>query len=194
MVNSRVFLPDLKSGMRLSVVEARFLRWPGMSSMVGSWCGSTCSADFVFEYMDHDLTGLASTPGIKFSQAQSLTSRVVTMWYRPPELLLGSTDYGPLLPGRTEVVQIHKIFRLSGSPSEEYWRRSRFQHVEPEAHGTTSSALQSEFFTTKPFPSDPSSLPRYQPRKEFDIRLFKEEARRELWTSETVLLPAKTRN
>lgn len=38
--------------------------------MVGSWCGSTCSADFVFEYMDHDLTGLASTPGIKFSQAQ----------------------------------------------------------------------------------------------------------------------------
>ena len=26
---------------------------------------------------------------------QPLTSRVVTLWYRPPELLLGSTDYGP---------------------------------------------------------------------------------------------------
>ena len=28
------------------------------------------------------------------SQEQPLTSRVVTLWYRPPELLLGSTDYG----------------------------------------------------------------------------------------------------
>lgn len=51
-----------------------------------------------------------------------LTNRVVTLWYRAPELLLGSTDYGvgidlwsagcllaelflgkPILPGRTEV-------------------------------------------------------------------------------------------
>lgn len=51
-----------------------------------------------------------------------MTSRVVTLWYRAPELLLGSTDYGvgidlwsagcilaelfsgrPILPGRTEV-------------------------------------------------------------------------------------------
>ena len=55
-------------------------------------------------------------------QKQPLTSRVVTLWYRPPELLLGSTDYGvavdlwsagcilaelfagkPIMPGRTEV-------------------------------------------------------------------------------------------
>lgn len=53
---------------------------------------------------------------------QPLTSRVVTLWYRPPELLLGSTNYGtnvdmwsvgcvfaelfmgrPILKGRTEV-------------------------------------------------------------------------------------------
>lgn len=53
---------------------------------------------------------------------QPLTSRVVTLWYRPPELLLGSTEYGasvdlwsvgcvfgelltgkPILQGRTEV-------------------------------------------------------------------------------------------
>lgn len=56
-------------------------------------------------------------------QRQPLTSRVVTLWYRPPELLLGSTDYGasvdlwsvgcvfaellvgqPVLQGRTEVI------------------------------------------------------------------------------------------
>jgi serine/threonine protein kinase len=57
------------------------------------------------------------------NQKQQLTSRVVTLWYRPPELLLGSTNYGPavdlwsagcilaellagkpIMPGRTEVI------------------------------------------------------------------------------------------
>lgn len=71
-----------------------------------------------------------------------LTSRVVTLWYRAPELLLGSTDYGvgidlwsagcllaemfagrPILPGRTEVEQLHRIFKLCGTPSEDYWRK-----------------------------------------------------------------------
>lgn len=56
------------------------------------------------------------------NQNQPLTSRVVTLWYRPPELLLGATEYGvgvdlwssgcilaelfagkPIMPGRTEV-------------------------------------------------------------------------------------------
>lgn len=55
-------------------------------------------------------------------QGQPLTSRVVTLWYRAPELLLGATEYGaaidmwssgcilaelfagkPIMPGRTEV-------------------------------------------------------------------------------------------
>jgi hypothetical protein len=59
------------------------------------------------------------------NQKQPLTSRVVTLWYRPPELLLGATEYGvavdlwstgcilaellagkPIMPGRTEVWQI----------------------------------------------------------------------------------------
>lgn len=57
------------------------------------------------------------------NQDQPLTNRVVTLWYRAPELLLGSTDYGvgidlwsagcllaemfrgiPIMPGRTEVI------------------------------------------------------------------------------------------
>ncbi|WJZ92129.1 hypothetical protein VitviT2T_011146 [Vitis vinifera] len=73
-----------------------------------------------------------------------LTSRVVTLWYRAPELLLGSTDYGvgidlwsvgcllaemftgrPIMPGRTEVEQLHRIFKLCGSPSEDYWKKLR---------------------------------------------------------------------
>ncbi|KAA0067070.1 putative serine/threonine-protein kinase [Cucumis melo var. makuwa] len=164
-------------------------------------------------------------------QKQPLTSRVVTLWYRPPELLLGATDYGvsvdlwsagcilaelyagkPIMPGRTEVEQLHKIFKLCGSPSEEYWKKSKLPHatifkpqhpykrcvaetfkdfpfsalalldvllaVEPDGRGTASSALRSEFFTTKPLPSDPSDLPKYPPCKEFDVKLRDEEARR----------------
>ncbi|XP_051124148.1 probable serine/threonine-protein kinase At1g54610 [Andrographis paniculata] len=74
----------------------------------------------------------------------ALTNRVVTLWYRAPELLLGSTDYGagidlwsvgclmaemfagrPILPGRTEVEQLHRIFKLCGTPSDDYYRRLR---------------------------------------------------------------------
>lgn len=58
-------------------------------------------------------------------QNQPLTSRVVTLWYRAPELLLGATEYGPaidlwsagcilaelyagkpIMPGRTEVLSV----------------------------------------------------------------------------------------
>ncbi|XP_031404900.1 probable serine/threonine-protein kinase At1g54610 isoform X2 [Punica granatum] len=163
----------------------------------------SCSLYLVFEYMEHDLAGLASHPGLKFTEAQvkcymqqllrgldhchsrgvlhrdikgsnllidnngilkiadfglasfydphqnhPLTSRVVTLWYRPPELLLGATYYGtavdlwstgcivaelyagkPIMPGRTEVEQLHKIFKLCGSPSEDYWRKSKLPHA-----------------------------------------------------------------
>nr|GMC52622.1 protein IMPAIRED IN BABA-INDUCED STERILITY 1-like [Ipomoea batatas] len=106
----------------------------------------SCSIYLVFEYMEHDVSGLLSSPDVKFSESQvkcymkqllsglehchsrghPLTSRVVTLWYRPPELLLGSTDYGasvdiwsvgcvfgelltgkPILQGRTEVIFTH---------------------------------------------------------------------------------------
>ncbi|KAJ9676155.1 hypothetical protein PVL29_024919 [Vitis rotundifolia] len=173
--------------------------------------------------------GLAS---FRSDPSQPLTSRVVTLWYRPPELLLGATKYGasvdlwstgciiaelfsgsPIMPGSTEVEQIHKIFKLCGSPSEEYWRKSKLAHassfkpqhpykrrlaetfrnfpssalaivdvllsVEPDARGTAASALKSEFFTTKPLPCDPSSLPKYVPSKEYDAKLRNEEARRQ---------------
>ncbi|XP_074569353.1 putative serine/threonine-protein kinase At1g54610 isoform X2 [Curcuma longa] len=163
---------------------------------------------------------------------QHLTSRVVTLWYRPPELLLGATEYcvavdmwsagcilaellsgRPIMPGRTEVEQLHKIFKLCGSPSEEYWRTSKLPHatsfkpqqpyprrvretfkdfpsvaldlldhllsVDPADRGTAAYALKSEFFTTKPFPCDPSSLPKYPPSKEYDAKLRNEEARRQ---------------
>eukprot|EP00536_Pseudo-nitzschia_multiseries_P016357 jgi/Psemu1/292488/fgenesh1_pg.1086_\ len=69
-----------------------------------------------------------------------LTHEVVTLWYRPPEILLGSQTYAPpvdvwaigtifvemvtkrpLFPGDSEIDQIYKIFRLLGTPDEEVW-------------------------------------------------------------------------
>ncbi|KAF8387902.1 hypothetical protein HHK36_026564 [Tetracentron sinense] len=160
-----------------------------------------------------------------------MTSRVVTLWYRPPELLLGATDYGvgvdlwsagcilaellagkPIMPGRTEVEQLHKIFKLCGSPSEEYWKKSKLPHatifkpqqpykrcisetfkdfppsslplietllaIDPAERQTATAALRSEFFATKPYACEPSSLPQYPPSKEMDAKLRDEEARR----------------
>ncbi|KAI5669878.1 hypothetical protein M9H77_19731 [Catharanthus roseus] len=149
----------------------------------------------VFEYMDHDLTGLADRPGLRFTIPQikcymrqlltglhychvnqvlhrdikgsnllidnegnlkladfglarsfsgdhnaNLTNRVITLWYRPPELLLGATKYGPavdmwsvgcifaellngkpILPGKNEPEQLNKIFELCGTPDEINW-------------------------------------------------------------------------
>ncbi|THG03313.1 hypothetical protein TEA_011324 [Camellia sinensis var. sinensis] len=108
------------------------------------------------------------------TRKRHLTSRVVTLWYRAPELLLGVTAYGvgidlwsagclmaemfggrPIMPGRTEVEQLHRIFKLCGTPSEEYWKRLKIlQYAEPAA-----SALGNEFFYTSPLACDLSGLP-----------------------------------
>ncbi|KAM7475776.1 hypothetical protein LguiB_023019 [Lonicera macranthoides] len=240
----------------------------------------------IFEYMEHDLSGLTAFQGIQFTESQvkcymkqllsglehchnhgvlhrdikgsnllidnqgilkiadfglscfydpqhkqPMTSRVVTLWYRPPELLLGATHYGvgvdlwsagcilgellsgkPIMPGRTEVEQVHKIFKLCGSPSEEYWKKSRFPRatlfkpqqpykrcvvetfkdfppssvslleillaINPDERGSATTALNSQFFTTEPYACEPSSLPRYPPSKEIDLKLRDEEAKR----------------
>ena len=70
----------------------------------------------------------------------NLTQLVVTLWYRSPELLLGTTVYDekvdvwslgcvfgelirkqPLMQGKTELDQISKIFELCGLPSDKTW-------------------------------------------------------------------------
>ncbi|KAK9904109.1 hypothetical protein WJX75_004762 [Coccomyxa subellipsoidea] len=148
----------------------------------------------VFDYMDHDMTGLMERLGYKFTVPQikcymkqllkglahchhqgvlhrdlkaanllinnsgalkladfglarkfregdkdsRFTNRVITLWYRPPELLLGSDHYGPevdmwsvgcifaelltgkpLFPGRDETDQIDRIAKVTGSPVED---------------------------------------------------------------------------
>lgn len=148
----------------------------------------------VFEYVDHDLTGLMDTPSIRFTEEQvktyakqllsglwychdrevlhrdikgsnllidndgnlkiadfglartfndnlkKYTNRVITLWYRSPELLLGAEEYGPevdiwsvgcllvellskrpLFPGKDETEQLELIFRVLGHPTLENW-------------------------------------------------------------------------
>ncbi|KAG1669300.1 hypothetical protein FOA52_014861 [Chlamydomonas sp. UWO 241] len=81
--------------------------------------------------------GLARSKPIEDSD---LTNLVITLWYRPPELLLGSTSYGleidmwsigclfaelltgkPLFPGSNEPDQIDKIFKTLGMPTKATW-------------------------------------------------------------------------
>ncbi|KAK6117327.1 hypothetical protein DH2020_048918 [Rehmannia glutinosa] len=169
----------------------------------------TCSLYLVFEYMQHDLAGLSSSPGIKFTEPQvkcyvhqllsglehchnrnvlhrdikgsnlliddggvlkiadfglasffdpdkkqPMTSRVVTLWYRPPELLLGATDYG-VAEVVNKVEQLHRIFKLCGSPSEEYWKKSKLPHATIFKPQQAYKRRIAEAF--KDFP--PSSLP-----------------------------------
>lgn len=148
----------------------------------------------VFEYCEHDLTGLMETPSIRFTEAQvktymqqllnglwycherevlhrdikgsnllidnkgnlkiadfglartyndsqkRYTNRVITLWYRSPELLLGTENYGPevdmwsvgcllvellnkrpLFPGKDEAEQMDLIFQVLGSPTDKSW-------------------------------------------------------------------------
>ncbi|OWM74119.1 probable serine/threonine-protein kinase At1g54610 [Punica granatum] len=279
--------PESVKFMAREILILRRLDHPNVVKLEGLVTSRmSCSLYLVFQYMEHDLAGLAASPTIKFTEAQvkcymhqlisglehchnqnvlhrdikgsnllidndgilkiadfglasffspnhkqPMTSRVVTLWYRPPELLLGATDYGvgvdlwsagcilaellagkPIMPGRTEVEQLHKIFKLCGSPSEEYWKKSKLPHatifkpqqsykrcirdtfedfpqsslplidsllaIDPAERKTATDALRSEFFTTKPYACDPSSLPKYPPSKEMDAKLRDEEARR----------------
>jgi cyclin-dependent kinase len=82
--------------------------------------------------------GLARAFGIPM---RTYTHEVVTLWYRAPEVLLGSRHYStavdmwsvgcilaemamagiPLFPGDSEIDQIFKIFRILGTPNEEIW-------------------------------------------------------------------------
>uniref|UniRef100_UPI00398F07DE cyclin-dependent kinase 17-like n=1 Tax=Pristiophorus japonicus TaxID=55135 RepID=UPI00398F07DE len=71
---------------------------------------------------------------------KTYSNEVVTLWYRPPDVLLGSTEYStpidmwgvgcifyemgtgrPYFPGSTVEDQLHLIFRILGTPTEETW-------------------------------------------------------------------------
>lgn len=153
------------------------------------------SVYMVFEYMDHDLTGVLTQQQFAFSDANlkslcqqmlaglaylhhkgvihrdikgsnillnnrgelkladfglarfyqkrrrsDYTNRVITLWYRPPELLLGTTVYGPevdmwsagcimlelytkkpVFQGNDDISQLDSIYKVFGTPTPERW-------------------------------------------------------------------------
>jgi serine/threonine protein kinase len=81
--------------------------------------------------------GLARAFGIPVN---TFSNEVVTLWYRAPDVLLGSRMYStsidiwsagcimaemytgrPLFPGTTNEDQLQKIFRMMGTPTEQTW-------------------------------------------------------------------------
>jgi len=71
---------------------------------------------------------------------KTYSNEVVTLWYRPPDVLLGSTEYStpidmwgvgcifyemasgrPLFPGSTVEDELHLIFKVLGTPNEDNW-------------------------------------------------------------------------
>ncbi|ODQ54034.1 Pkinase-domain-containing protein [Saitoella complicata NRRL Y-17804] len=154
------------------------------------------SVYMVFEYMDHDLSGVLANPNFKFEtahikhlckqmlegleylhlrgvlhrdikgsnillsnsgelkiadfglarffhrsrKAADYTNRVITLWYRPPELLLGATAYGSSVDvwsagcimlelykseacfkGQDEISQLEIVYDVMGTPTPETW-------------------------------------------------------------------------
>ena len=84
--------------------------------------------------------GLARSTIVNGRGGVDMTNNVVTMWYKAPELILGSVRYGhsvdvwstacvmaelelgkPLMPGRTEVEQMDLICQVIGTPTEFSW-------------------------------------------------------------------------
>ncbi|XP_021690184.1 probable serine/threonine-protein kinase At1g54610 isoform X2 [Hevea brasiliensis] len=204
--------PESVKFMAREILVLRRLDHPNVLKLEGLVTSRmSCSLYLVFEYMDHDLAGLAARHEVKFTEAQvkcymkqllcglehchsrgvlhrdikgsnllidnegvlkiadfglatffdpqrrvPMTSRVVTLWYRPPELLLGATYYGVGVDLWSAGCILAEL--LAGKP------------IMP---GRT------EFFTTEPYACEPSSLPKYPPSKEMDVKLREEEARRQ---------------
>ncbi|KAJ3845101.1 kinase-like domain-containing protein [Lentinula raphanica] len=156
---------------------------------------SSGSVYMVFEYMEHDLTGVLAQTQFQFSAAHlkslchqmfqglgylhhkgvihrdikgsnilvnnqgelkladfglarfyqkrrkaDYTNRVITLWYRPPELLFGATVYGPevdiwsagcimlqlftkkpIFQGNDEISQLDAIYKVFGTPTLQRW-------------------------------------------------------------------------
>jgi len=81
--------------------------------------------------------GLSRSFGIPLRE---YTHEVVSLWYRAPEILLGTNQYStpidvwsigcimaelvtkiPLFPGDSEIDQLYKIFSLLGTPNDKIW-------------------------------------------------------------------------
>jgi len=206
-----------------NIVQLKEIVTSAKSSKDGNKEKKNTGIYMVFEYMDHDLTGLMINEGNKWhltepqikcymkqlleglhychskgvlhrdikgsnllisntgllkladfglargftEQGGNYTNRVITLWYRPPELLLGATQYGPaidmwsvgcimaelltrqaIFPGRNEVDQLELIFQICGSPDKESWPDHQllpWNHLMGKAQRSYKRCLREKF-------------------------------------------------
>lgn len=98
-----------------------------------------------------------------------LTPKVVTLWYRAPELLLGVAQYTtaidlwgvgcifgelllhkPLMPGKTDTDQLQRIFKLLGAASERIWPGMKDLPYAAKLTFDTSKYVYNELHSTFP--------------------------------------------
>ncbi|KAJ3584292.1 hypothetical protein NHX12_014788 [Muraenolepis orangiensis] len=140
--NVRVFMFQLLRG--LSYIHGRRILHRDLKpqNLLISYLGELKLADF----------GLARSKSIP---CQTYSSEVVTLWYRPPDVLLGSTHYStaldiwgagcifiemlqgaPAFPGSADAFeQLQKIWAVLGVPTEVSWPGvSQLPNYKPESH------------------------------------------------------------
>ncbi|KAF7218115.1 transcript variant X1, partial [Nothobranchius furzeri] len=146
--NVRIFMFQLLRA--LSYIHGRRILHRDLKphNLLISYLGELKLADF----------GLARSKSIP---SQTFSSAVVTLWYRPPDVLLGSTDYSTALDmwgagcifiemlqgspafagGTDELEQLQIIWKVLGVPSEDNWpgvsllpnyRPEQILHSEPK--------------------------------------------------------------
>lgn len=89
---------------------------------------------------DFGLARMLDDDTVYSQEKPKYTNKVVTLWYRSPELLLGATDYDEkvdiwsagcilaelllgkaLFPGTTDLEELKLIFKMMGAPDESTW-------------------------------------------------------------------------
>lgn len=127
MYNVKIFLLQLLRGLAYCHKRKVLHRDLKPQNLLISDKGELKLADF----------GLARAKSVP---SKTYSNEVVTLWYRPPDVLLGSTDYTtsidmwgvgciffemasgrPLFPGSTIEDELHLIFRTLGTPNDETW-------------------------------------------------------------------------
>eukprot|EP00557_Chaetoceros_sp_GSL56_P004417 CAMPEP_0176498956 /NCGR_PEP_ID=MMETSP0200_2-20121128/12639_1 /TAXON_ID=947934 /ORGANISM="Chaetoceros sp., Strain GSL56" /LENGTH=792 /DNA_ID=CAMNT_0017897281 /DNA_START=204 /DNA_END=2579 /DNA_ORIENTATION=- len=114
-------------------------------------------------------------------QERKFTNKVVTIWYRCPELLLGATDYDEkvdiwsagcilaelllgkaLFPGTNDMEQLRLIFKLMGTPGEHNWEGiqeyPKIKSKDVEIGEPMRAELRDKYGSDERFTSSPSSL------------------------------------
>ncbi|ELU12112.1 hypothetical protein CAPTEDRAFT_175804 [Capitella teleta] len=127
MTNVKLFLYQLLRGLQYCHKRRVLHRDLKPQNLLINERGELKLADF----------GLARAKSIP---TKTYSNEVVTLWYRPPDVLLGSTEYStqidmwgvgciffemacgrPLFPGSTVEEELHLIFKTLGTPTEASW-------------------------------------------------------------------------